>query len=172
MMLSPLAVPLAYRWPVTEIGPGQVPLDPPETPTTLLVHRDASGDVRFTRIAPLVHRLLESIGAHARAGREHLAALAREIGANVFAVEIHQQSTGSSDVSFDFELVGQPPPPQVRLAIAKFVDGVVVYWTDGTYVLESSTEPRSPAWEPITGASPVSISLPAGDDARFFRLRK
>ena len=46
------------------------------------MHRDASGEVRFTRIAPLVHRLLESIGAHARTGREHLAALAREIGAD------------------------------------------------------------------------------------------
>jgi hypothetical protein len=81
-VLSPLALPLAYRWPVSEIGPGQVPKQAPKEATTLLVHRDAQGEVRFTKIAPLVHRLLEMIRSHARTGREHLALLAREIGAD------------------------------------------------------------------------------------------
>jgi hypothetical protein len=80
LRLSPLAMPLAYRWPVTHIGPDFVPDAPPPEATTLLVHRDAAHEVRFMRIAPLVYRLLESIGAHARSGRAHLAALAREAG--------------------------------------------------------------------------------------------
>jgi len=79
LLLSPLALPLAYRWPVTDIGPGHVPTAMPEQPTTLLVHRDAEQEVRFTRIAPLVHRLLSEIGEHADTGRAHLAALAAEL---------------------------------------------------------------------------------------------
>jgi hypothetical protein len=86
VLLSPLAMPLAYRWPVAHIGPGHVPTQAPEQPTTLLVHRDADGEERFTQVAPLVHRLLELVRTHARTGREHLATLAREIGAD--AVEL------------------------------------------------------------------------------------
>ncbi|HEY0505874.1 MAG TPA: putative DNA-binding domain-containing protein [Lysobacter sp.] len=79
-LLSPLAMPLAYRWPVAEIAPDRVPDAAPETPTTLLVHRDAGHQVRFVRIAPLVYRLLASLQAHAWSGREHLSALAAETG--------------------------------------------------------------------------------------------
>jgi hypothetical protein len=95
-VLSPLAIPLAYAWPVTEIGPGHVPKSAPGQPTTLLVHRDAGHEVRFTRIAPLAYQLLVSLQSHARTGREHLAALAHEIGADaaqlqVLAVPLLQQ---------------------------------------------------------------------------------
>ena len=31
-------------------------------------------------------------------------------GNNVLAVEVHQSATTSSDVSFDFELIGNPSP--------------------------------------------------------------
>ena len=79
-VLSPLAMPLAYRWPVTDIGPGHVPKTAPDAPTTLLVYRDASHEVHFTRIAPIAYRLLVLLQSHARTGREHLAALAEEIG--------------------------------------------------------------------------------------------
>jgi hypothetical protein len=81
-VLSPLAWPLAYRWPVTDIGPGHVPDVPPEAPTTMLVHRDAAHEVRFTRIAPLVHQLLVALQTERRTGRDHLAAIARGIGAD------------------------------------------------------------------------------------------
>jgi uncharacterized protein len=81
-VLSPLAIPLAYRWPVTDIGPGHVPNSSPDTPTTLLVYRDERHDVHFTRIAPLAYRLLGSLQSHERTGREHLAALADEAGAD------------------------------------------------------------------------------------------
>lgn len=89
LVLSPLAMPLAYRWPVTDIGPGHVPRSAPEAPTTLLVHRDERHDVHFTRIAPLVYQLLASLQSHRRTGREHLAALAREIGADQAQLQLH-----------------------------------------------------------------------------------
>jgi hypothetical protein len=82
LAVSPLAMVLAYRWPVTDIGPGHVPRQAPDEPTTLLVHRDATHEVCFTRIAPLVHRLLSAIGENADSGRAHLAALAAELQAD------------------------------------------------------------------------------------------
>jgi hypothetical protein len=81
-LLSPLALPLAYRWPVTQIGPDFAPDAPPAEPTTLLVHRDAGHQVRFTRIAPLVWRLITSLQENHWTGREHLTALAAEAGAD------------------------------------------------------------------------------------------
>lgn len=79
-LLSPLAMPLAYRWPVLEIGPSHRPKAPPAQVTTLLVHRDRDHRVRFARIAPLVHHLLTSLQSNACRGREHLAALAAQTG--------------------------------------------------------------------------------------------
>lgn len=58
-VISPLAWPLAYRWPVHAIGPGQLPEEPSPTPTLLLVRRDAEGNVHFSELSPLVYRLLE-----------------------------------------------------------------------------------------------------------------
>ncbi|KAF1067743.1 MAG: hypothetical protein GAK45_01575 [Pseudomonas citronellolis] len=80
-LLSPLARPLAYRWPVSELMPGAVPEQPPSEPTLLLAHRDACGDVRFSRLAPLAHALLLAIGQWQLSGREHLQALAELTGA-------------------------------------------------------------------------------------------
>lgn len=59
LRLSPLARPLAYAWPVHRIGPDWQPLEPPATPTLLLVRRDAAGDVGFSELSPLVFRLLQ-----------------------------------------------------------------------------------------------------------------
>ena len=79
-ILSPLALPLAYRWPVTDIAPTRVPDVPPAGPTTLLVHRDAGHQVHFARIAPLTYRILAALRTTVATGREHLAALAVEAG--------------------------------------------------------------------------------------------
>jgi hypothetical protein len=81
-LLSPLALPLAYRWPVSDIGPDHRPDAPPDEPTTLLVYRDADHQVQFARIAPLAYRLLASLQANAWTGRAHLAALAAETGSD------------------------------------------------------------------------------------------
>ena len=79
---SPLAMPLAYAWPVLEIGPGREPKSAPPEATTLLVRRDNANVVRFARIAPMAHQLMESLRSHRRTGREHIAALAQRIAAD------------------------------------------------------------------------------------------
>jgi uncharacterized protein len=88
-LLSPLALPLAYRWPVAEIGPSNIPDAPPAEFTTLLVHRDAGHQVHFARIAPLAYYLLASLQTTPRTGREHLAALAAETGTDPVQMQAH-----------------------------------------------------------------------------------
>lgn len=79
--LSPLAWPLAYRWPVHRLGPAFQPEAPPETPTLLLLRREADGQVRFSELSPLAHRLLERLGEAAQlSGLMQLQALAAEAG--------------------------------------------------------------------------------------------
>ncbi|MCU0754458.1 MAG: putative DNA-binding domain-containing protein [Xanthomonadales bacterium] len=60
-VLSPLAWPLAYQWPVDRIRPDFQPDTPPAAPTLLLLHRDASGHVRFARMDPLGYSLLAAL---------------------------------------------------------------------------------------------------------------
>ena len=79
LAVSPLAWPLAYRWPVHRIGPGFQPEVPPPDPALLLLRREPDGTVRFSELSPLAWRLLERIGAEpALTGRDHLLALADE----------------------------------------------------------------------------------------------
>lgn len=79
---SPLAWPLAYRWPVHRLGPEFLPDAAPQTPTFLLVRRDHAHKVRFSEINGLTFRLLQRLGeAPDRSGREQLAALATEANA-------------------------------------------------------------------------------------------
>jgi hypothetical protein len=80
-VLSPLAWPLAYAWPVPELGPDHQPDAPPDQPTLLLLRREPDGTVRFSRLAPLSFRLVQRLGeAPALSGRAHLQALAAEAG--------------------------------------------------------------------------------------------
>ncbi|MFR0693603.1 DUF2063 domain-containing protein [Enterobacterales bacterium AE_CKDN230030158-1A_HGKHYDSX7] len=78
--LSSLAVPLAYAWPVSHIGPAQIPLETPAEPTLLLARRGADLKVHFSRLAPLAHALLVSMQQWQLTGREHLKALAEIAG--------------------------------------------------------------------------------------------
>ncbi|MCZ7153692.1 HvfC family peptide modification chaperone, partial [Salmonella enterica] len=81
-VLSPLAWPLAYRWPVHRIGPGWQPATPPAHPTLLMARREADGEVRFSELTPLTFRLLQRLAeVPALGGREHLLALAAEAAA-------------------------------------------------------------------------------------------
>lgn len=81
-VLSPLAWPLAYRWPVHRLGPDHRPELPPEAPTLLLVRREPEGGVRFSELSPLAFRLLQRLAqSPALSGRSQLQALALESGA-------------------------------------------------------------------------------------------
>lgn len=81
-VLSPLAWPLIYRWPVHRLGPANQPVTPPASPTCLLLQRDAaSGKVRFRELSPLAFRLMQRLDEHpADRGEQHLLALAKEAG--------------------------------------------------------------------------------------------
>lgn len=79
-VLSPIAWPLAYAWPVQHIGPDYQPEMPPEAPTLLLVRRDAQYEIRFAEISPLVYRLIEILRAGENSGRHALEQLAAEAG--------------------------------------------------------------------------------------------
>lgn len=79
--LSPLAWPLAYRWPVHRIGPDFLSEAAPEAPTLLLVHRIPGGEVRFHELNPLTYRLLQRLDeAPELTGRAQLQTLAAEAG--------------------------------------------------------------------------------------------
>lgn len=82
-LVSPLAWPLAYIWPVHQIGPDYRPQTPPEAPTLLMLRREADGTVSFHALTPLSFRLLERLDAEPElSGRELLLALAAEAAAS------------------------------------------------------------------------------------------
>ncbi len=81
-LLSPLAWPLAYAWPVHRIGPDCLPDALPPSPTLLLLHRGDDGRVRFLAPSPLAWRLLQRLDeAPELSGQAQLEALAAEAGA-------------------------------------------------------------------------------------------
>ena len=86
-LLSALATPLAYAWPVSHIGPGHVPQQAPAEPTLLLARRDSDLKVHFSRLAPLAHALLVSLQQWQLTGRQHLKALAEIAGVEPAAIE-------------------------------------------------------------------------------------
>ena len=80
-VLSPLAWPLAYRWPVASIGPDYQPATLPDAPTLVLLRREADGRVHFSALSPLLFRLLELVAGNLDAsGHALLERLAREAG--------------------------------------------------------------------------------------------
>ena len=80
-LLSPLAWPLAYRWPVDRIGPDHQPGAPPPEPTLVLLRREADGRIHFSALSPLLYRLLDLVGANVdRRGGDLIRQLAGEAG--------------------------------------------------------------------------------------------
>lgn len=80
-VLSPLAEPLAYHWPVHRIAPDHVPASPELT--LLLVRRVAGGEIAFSALSPLAYRLLQLMGESPDStGRALLETLAAEAGAS------------------------------------------------------------------------------------------
>lgn len=59
LAVSPLAWPLAYRWPVHRLSPEYQPAEPPALPTFLVVYRDAADTVQFLEIGAENARLLD-----------------------------------------------------------------------------------------------------------------
>ena len=91
-VLSPLAWPLAYRWPVSMIGPDCQPTAMPDAPTLVLLRREADGTVHFSTLSPLLFRLLELVAANdsGSSGRDVLQQLADEAGQDDFDAFLSQ----------------------------------------------------------------------------------
>jgi hypothetical protein len=80
-LLSPLAWPLAYRYPVHRIGPDFLPYAPDAEPTYLVVYRDGEYDVHFLAVSPPTARLLELLDSgDRRSGEALLRQVAGELG--------------------------------------------------------------------------------------------
>jgi uncharacterized protein len=79
-VLSELAWPLCYRYPVHRIGPRFQPREPGEQPTWLLVYRDAKDEVGFLELNAVSARLYALLQEDAgRSGRDALALIAEEL---------------------------------------------------------------------------------------------
>lgn len=84
-ILSPLAWPLSYQYPVQQICETFTPGEPPEEPTHLLVYRRRDDRVKFMKINAMSRLLLDEIKSNQDSdamvsGREILRKLARSIG--------------------------------------------------------------------------------------------
>ena len=79
-VLSPLAWPLTYRYPVHRIGPAFQPAEPPAEATHLLVYRNRSDEVRFMALNDVSRVLLGMLADGGGAtGRELLLRVAAAI---------------------------------------------------------------------------------------------
>lgn len=86
-VLSPLAWPLAYRFPVHRLGPDYQPTEPPAEPSFYIARRDRRDEVGFIQVNAVTLRLVERLQqdpeltglAHLEALADELPQLAREI---------------------------------------------------------------------------------------------
>jgi hypothetical protein len=95
-------------------------------------------------------------------------------GTNILAVEIHQESTGSSDVSFDCELIGSPappPPPPQRVYAGVFAGQFVAAWGDPSFNLYHADDVTGP-WLLATNRSPFVINFNPQVLRQFYLLRR
>lgn len=86
-VMSCHAMPLAYAWPVINIGPERLPPQILTEPTLLLARRGPDMAVCFSRLAPMAHGLLLSLQQHSFTGCQHLSALAQAAGVELAAIQ-------------------------------------------------------------------------------------
>ena len=103
----------------------------------------------------------------------NLAVSALLAGANTVAVEIHQDSATSSDISFDLMLWGLAPGcPRPRVAVDAGTGQVTISWT-GVATLEETDAladlPANTVWVPSARVNGVPFTPPG--TKKFYRLR-
>lgn len=93
-------------------------------------------------------------------------------GINVIAVEVHQASATSSDVSFDLELIAQPAEP-VIFRLVEAGDELNLLWRGGDGFILQSSRFLDGDWVNLPAAvSPMILIPDEADPTRFFRLVK
>jgi hypothetical protein len=79
-VLSSLAWPLQYRYPVHQIGPDYQPGQPADSPTFIIVYRNQNDEIGFLEVNPVIARLLQLLTENpTRSGRSVLEQIAKEI---------------------------------------------------------------------------------------------
>lgn len=86
VIVSPLAQPLRYDWPVHRMDPEALPQAPPSEATWLIAWRDRNDEVRVIESNAVTVRLLNLIGEGERPSAA-LATIARELGRDEGAME-------------------------------------------------------------------------------------
>jgi len=105
-------------------------------------------------------------------GPYDLPASALIAGTNLFAAELHQATTTSSDVSFTAQLILELPSfgfPAPLLAFARDAGGTLLIWNDSSVLQESPTV--TGPWSDISPAAASPYSVTGTSTNRFFRLR-
>ncbi len=93
-VLSPLAWPLAYRYPVHRLSPDYQPAAAPAEPSFYVVYRGTDDSVSFMQINAVTMRLVERLRQHpGLSGRQQLEALADELP----QIEREQVLTGGQE---------------------------------------------------------------------------
>ncbi len=134
-----------------------------------------NGAVLFTTLAPL------TVGGNDETNylSNLMAPSALLPGTNLLAVEIHQSSTNSSDISFDLELLGLRPPAPPLLSLQLSGDTGLLSWSAfaQAFRLETSSSLAPAGWTVATNAIVIanlrrSATLRAGGGSAFYRLAK
>lgn len=106
-VVSPLAWPLAYAWPVHQLGPDFLPDEPPAAPTLLLLLRRDDGQVDFQALSPLTYRLLERLEAFpGLSGRQQLEILGAEAGVADLEALVREGGAMLAELCRDGVLIG------------------------------------------------------------------
>jgi hypothetical protein len=121
-------------------------------------------------------RALTAVEDNAYYGTNVAPALLRD-GLNVLAVEVHQVSPTSSDLSFDGELTAMrlPAPGPLVLAVQPAGDTLLLSWpaTQTPCTLEAIDQFPPQDWTPIaTGQGPARVAVSPTNHLRFYRLRQ
>lgn len=78
-VLSPLALPLVYRFPVHLLSPSYQPTEPPEQPTYIIIYRNTQDKVQFVQLNPLSARLFQTLLETKMKGQTVLEKMAEEL---------------------------------------------------------------------------------------------
>lgn len=92
---------------------------------------------------------------------------------NLLAVEVHQATATSSDLSFALQVIGELPRlgfPPLALAIAPAPGGFALTWERADAVLETAPEVTGP-WAAVNPPAASPYLVVPGEGRRFFRLR-
>jgi len=125
-----------------------------------------SGPIAHTNFAASV---VNNATAERALNPTNTSAAALRPGINVVAVEVHQSDAGSSDISFELALSGQPAGNAPTLRHQRFNNELVFWWNDPASVLEVATHVTGP-WVPAAPANSPSGQPIVGN--RFYRLRR